>query len=152
VLKDYPLKVTIVNNSKIKAEFHAFTRQKISIFKPKVKHAFLDPGERMDIDVICNADDASRFNDILHFVVKDGKDKDVILKSKGVGSTIYCEENLEALDFGIIYTYKTVVKEIFIQNRGRKSQKIIWQRNKPVEKKKPAGKDKEKDKDVQKEV
>jgi hydrocephalus-inducing protein len=47
VLKDYFLKVTVVNNSKIKAEFHAFTRQKVSIFKPKVKHAFLEPGEKL---------------------------------------------------------------------------------------------------------
>jgi hydrocephalus-inducing protein len=37
------------------------------------------------------ADDASKFSDILHFVVKDGKDKDIALKAKGVGSTIYCE-------------------------------------------------------------
>jgi hypothetical protein len=41
------MKVTIVNNSKIKAEFHAFTRQKISIFKPKIKHAFLESGEKL---------------------------------------------------------------------------------------------------------
>lgn len=54
----------------------------------------MDPGEKMEFDVVCNADDASKFNDILHFVVKDGKDKDIVLKAKGVGSTIYCEENL----------------------------------------------------------
>lgn len=72
----------------------------------------------------------------MHFVVKDGKDKDIILKAKGVGSTIYCDDNLEMLDFGNIYTFKTAVKEIFIQNRGRKSQKITWQRKKDVGKKK----------------
>lgn len=90
----------------------------------------------MEIDVVCNADDASKFNDILHFVVKDGKDKDVILKSKGIGSTIYCDDSLENINFGNIYTYKTAVKEIFIQNRGRKSQKLTWQRKKVNEKKK----------------
>ena len=142
VLRDYYQKVTIVNNSKIKAEFHAFTRQKVSIFKPKIKHAFLEPGERLEFDVVCNADDSSKFNDILHFVVKDGKDRDIILKARGMGSTIYCDENLDALNFGTIYTYKTAVKEIFIQNRGRKSQKITWQRKKVVEKKK--SKDEEK--------
>lgn len=86
--------------------------------------------------MVCNADDASKFSDILHFVVKDGKDKDIALKARGVGSTIYCEENLESLNFGTIYTYKTAVKEIFIQNRGRKSQKLTWQRKKATEKKK----------------
>lgn len=68
--------------------------------------------------------------------MKDGKDKDIVLKAKGVGSTIYCEENLETLNFGNIYTFKTAVKEIFIQNRGRKSQKLTWQRKKALEKKK----------------
>jgi hydrocephalus-inducing protein len=40
--------------------------------------------------VVCNADDSSKFNDILHFVVKDGKDRDIVLKAKGIGSTIFC--------------------------------------------------------------
>ena len=40
------------------------------------------------------------------------------------------------LDFGTIYTFKSAVKEIFIQNRGRKSQKLTWQRKKANEKKK----------------
>ena len=69
-------------------------------------------------------------------MVKDGKDKDIVLKAKGVGSTIFCDDNLEQLDFGNIYTFKTAVKEIFIQNRGRKSQKITWQRKKVIDKKK----------------
>lgn len=86
--------------------------------------------------MVCNADDASKFNDILHFVVKDGKDRDIILKARGIGSTIYSDDNLDALNFGTIYTYKTAVKEIFIQNRGRKSQKITWQRKKEINKKK----------------
>lgn len=68
--------------------------------------------------------------------MKDGKDRDVVLKARGVGSTIYCDDNLELLNFGTIYTYKTAVKEIFIQNRGRKAQKITWQRKKLVDKKK----------------
>ena len=81
----------------------------------------------MEIEVICNADDSCRFNDVLHFVIKDGNDKDVIIKARGVGSTIYCVEDLEHLDFGTIYTFKTEVREIFIQNRGRKTQKLVWQ-------------------------
>ena len=40
------------------------------------------------------------------------------------------------LNFGTIYTFKTAVKEIFIQNRGRKSQKLTWQRKKASDKKK----------------
>mgnify|MGYP000931519496 FL=1 len=99
VLKDYSQKVTIVNASKIPAEFHAFTKQKVSIFKPMIKHAILKPEEKLEVEVICNADDASKFNDILHFVVRDGNDRDVVLRARGTGSTIYCVENLEYLNF-----------------------------------------------------
>jgi hypothetical protein len=31
----------------------------------------------MDIEVLCNAEDASKFVDTLHFVIKEGMDVDV---------------------------------------------------------------------------
>ena len=34
VLKDFSQKVVITNKSKIEADFHAFTKNKISVFKP----------------------------------------------------------------------------------------------------------------------
>jgi hydrocephalus-inducing protein len=34
VLKDYSKKLTLTNESKIIADFHAFTKNKVSIFKP----------------------------------------------------------------------------------------------------------------------
>ena len=54
----------------------------------------------MDIEVLCCADDATKFNDILHFVIKEGVDKDVVLKGKGVGSTLFCMEDLTYVPFG----------------------------------------------------
>jgi hydrocephalus-inducing protein len=49
VLQDYVRKVTITNDSKIPSDFHAFTKQKISIFRPIQKHAILKPDESIDI-------------------------------------------------------------------------------------------------------
>jgi hypothetical protein len=37
----------------------------------------------MDIEVLCTAEDASKFTDTLHFVIKEGMDVDVLLKAKG---------------------------------------------------------------------
>lgn len=34
VLEDYSESVTLKNNSRIEADFHAFTKNKVSIFKP----------------------------------------------------------------------------------------------------------------------
>ncbi len=77
---------------------------------------------------MCNADDASKFTDTLHFVIKDGEGVDVVLKAKGEGPTIYCVDDLNQINMGVQYTHRQVVKEIFIQNKGRKAQKITWQR------------------------
>ena len=41
VLKDYSQKVTIKNRSRIEADFHAFTKNKVSVFKPIQKHGEL---------------------------------------------------------------------------------------------------------------
>ena len=54
----------------------------------------------MDVEVICSSDDANKFMDTLHFVIKEGLDLDISLKAKGVGSTIFCKEDLTGVNFG----------------------------------------------------
>lgn len=61
VLKDIKKHLTIVNKSKIKADFHSFTKNKVSIFKPLTKHGILQPGEEMNIEILCCCDDATKF-------------------------------------------------------------------------------------------
>ena len=76
--------------------------------------------------ILCNADDATKFQDILHFVIEDGADIDIVLKAKGTGKTIFCDQDLSIVDFKTLYTYKKHIIEIFVQNKGRKSQKLNW--------------------------
>ena len=71
------------------------------------------------------------------------------LRIRGTGSTLYCQQLKEAkevkeeqnlfkvIDFGTEYTYKNVIKQFFLENRGRKPMKIIWARQNKKEKKKP---------------
>jgi hypothetical protein len=33
----------------------------------------------MEIEIVCNADDSTKFTDTLHFVIKEGMDVDVAL-------------------------------------------------------------------------
>lgn len=120
VLKDYSEKILITNKSKIEADFHAFTKNKVSIFKPIQKHGVLQPSESMEIEVLCCADEATKVTDILHFVIKEGVDVDVVLKARGIGSTLFCKEDLTLIPFGIQYTYRKITKEIFVENKGRK--------------------------------
>ena len=69
---------------------------------------------------MCCADDAIKFSDILHFVIKEGVDVDVVLKARGVGTTLFCKEDLTFITFGTQYTHRKITKEIFVENKGRK--------------------------------
>ena len=66
-------------------------------------------------------------------------DLEVSLRAKGVGSTLFCKEDLKNIDFGTEYTHKNVPRQFFLENRGRKQMKIIWVRQKKLEKKPKPG-------------
>lgn len=139
-----PLKIT--NVSKIPAEYTAFTKNKVSIWKVIQRHGILQPDESKTLDVVCNADECQKFTDTLHVIVNNGVDLEVGLKAVGVGTTLACKENLKEVSFGTVYTHCNETREFFLENRGRKPQKIQWTRvSKPPErnKNKPKGKDKE---------
>lgn len=128
VLKDYTEKIVIKNESKIPAEYTAFTKNKESIWKVIQRHGTLNPDDEKEIEVVCNADEVQKFSDVLHIIVNNGVDLEVALKAKGTGSTLYCKDNLNLVDFGTEYTHSNITKEFFLENRGRKPMKIQWVR------------------------
>ena len=58
VLTEESKKLTIINRSKIDADFHAFTKNKVSIFKPIQKRGILKPNDEMEVEVVCSPDDS----------------------------------------------------------------------------------------------
>ena len=128
VLKDYTQTVIVKNTAKIPAEYTAFTKNKVSVWKVVQRHGILKPDESKELEVICNADEVMKFTDTLHIIINNGVDLEVNLKAKGYGSTLYCKENLNSVDFGTNYTHANITKEYFLENRGRKAQKIVWTR------------------------
>ena len=129
-----PLKIT--NVSKIPAEYTAFTKNKVSIWKVIQRHGILQPDESKVLDVVCNADECQKFTDTLHIIINNGVDLEVGLKAKGIGTTLACKENLREVSFGTKYTHSNETIEFFLENRGRKPQKIQWSRvNKPNDRK-----------------
>ena len=128
VLHDEVRKLTIYNDSEIKAEYTTFTRSKNSIWRIEPRHGELQPEEHKTIDVTCTADECQKFSDSLHFVICDGMDFEIQLRARGIGSTLFCKTNYSLVDFGTNYTNTNKVIEFFFENRGRKSQKITWTR------------------------
>lgn len=143
VLEEASAFVHIKNNSSIAAGFYAFTKKKDSVFKPIQRHYNLDVNQAMEIEIVCNADDEGIFTDVLHIVIKEGIDKEVKLRAKATGKTIFCNNDLDkGIDFGTQYTFKHQTKEIFIENKGRRDQKLEWVRKKPDKKKEDEDKNK----------
>jgi hydrocephalus-inducing protein len=136
VLKDVTQKLKIKNKSKIPAEYTAFTKLKESIWKVIQRHGVLQPDDEREIEVVCNADEVQKFQDTLHIIINNGVDLEVGLKAKGTGSTLFCRNNLETIDFGVEYTHQNITKEFFLENRGRKPMKIQWVRTTKLDKKK----------------
>jgi hydrocephalus-inducing protein len=124
VLKDYIEKIVVKNESKIPAEYTAFTKNKESVWKVIQRHGVLNPDEEKEIEVVCNADEVQKFTDTLHIIINNGDDLEVKLNAKGIGSTLYCKDNLNVVDFGTEYTFSNITKEFFLENRGRKQMKI----------------------------
>jgi hydrocephalus-inducing protein len=130
-----PLKIT--NVSKIPAEYTAFTKNKVSVYKVIQRHGILQPDESKVLDVVCNADECQKFPDTLHIIINNGMDLEVGLKAKGIGTTLACKENLKEVNFGTKYTHSNETLEFFLENRGRKPQKISWSRvTKPADRNK----------------
>ena len=120
-------KVTITNRSVIEADFYAFTKSPNSIFKPVQKHYILKPEQAFDVEVLCVPDDTQKFADTLYFVIKEGVDKEVQLKARGVGTTIFCKD-IKNVSFGVLHTHRPQIQEVFLENKGRKTQTLRWQR------------------------
>ncbi len=149
VLKPDSRKFFIRNTSSIEADFHAFTKNKQSIFKPIQKHHVLKPKESLEIEVFCTADNDAYFTDILHFVIKDGVNKDVVLKAKGDGTTLFWKEDLSHINFGPQFTYRLIPREIFVENKGSKLQNLSWKNIRTTEKKKTKENEKKNGKPVE---
>jgi hydrocephalus-inducing protein len=105
VLRDVSRPLKIINISKIPAEYTAFTKNKVSIWKVIQRHGVLNPDESKTLDIVCNADECQRFTDTLHIIVNNGVDLEVGLKARGTGSTLYCKENLKEVNFDTKYTH-----------------------------------------------
>ncbi len=68
-------------------------------------------------------------------MIKEGLDVDVVLKAKGQGSTLFCKEKLDYISFDTQFTYRTITREIMVENKGRKQQKLTWVAKKTDKKK-----------------
>ena len=138
VLVETSKTITLLNDSPIEAEYTAFMRDNPSIFNVNKKKGKIPKKGTVDLEIFCRPDEAQWFEEKLYFKIEDRNDDlDLTLRCIGDGSTVKPEEGFRNIDFNTIFTKSETVKTIFVENRGRKSQKIVWQRKLENNKKKP---------------
>ena len=142
VLKDYQLKAVLLNKSDIEAKYVAFTRNKTSVFSIPEREGCLQPAERKEITIVCHADECIGFADTINFSIREGRDAEVVVKARGTGSTAFCKDNIDTVEFGTAFTSRMISQPFIIENRGRKPQKITWCRNEVKKDKKESKTDK----------
>lgn len=92
-------------------------------------------------DARLRPNEVQRFEDVLYFVVEEGKNLAVDMKwefgifvardvdffrCRGTETTIVGDEDLSVIDFGTQYTIQSITKELVLKNLGRKTRTVTW--------------------------
>merc|ERR1712224_10251 len=86
----------------------------------------LAPQQTAVLKVTCVLDDATLHKDTLTVSVLEGESVFVSLTARGRGTTMYCEESLELLDFSHQFTALKCSRRFLLENKGRRSQTLTW--------------------------
>ena len=124
VLKTHEIKLTLINQLIIPAEFTLFYSNRKYIFFVEEKEGRVKKKGTHMLKVFCSPDIAMKFNDMLMMHVKHGNYLEIPIRCYGIVNTITPDINLSDIKFGDHYTSAEVETEFFIANKGRKAVKI----------------------------
>ncbi|KAL9642363.1 hypothetical protein ABK040_007361 [Willaertia magna] len=126
VLTPHDRTIVLTNSSPIPAKFVA-QFQKKSIFQAKETQGIIPPNSEIQFEVQATLDDTIRFVDEVIFDVQYGDKLPVKLIASGKGNTVIpTGESIELIDFGDQFTSTIFQRQISLENKGRKSQKVVW--------------------------
>lgn len=117
-------KVVVTNSSVIPAAFKTFIKTAKSVFRVDVRDGVLGPHESLDLHLTATLDDTITHRDSLHLIVSEGDNVVVPLHAKGVGTTIFCAEDLHLVDMGPQLTSRIADRRLTLENRGRRKQRL----------------------------
>eukprot|EP00937_MAST-01D_sp_MAST-1D-sp2_P000047 g47.t1 len=125
-LKDHVKMLGMHNDSLIPAQFRAFIKGTRSKFRISPRDGVMQPGEKMDMKVTGHFDDIVAFKDAIQLTVVEGANLLIPLTAKGVGTTMFCEDDLSNIDFGYQLTNKVCEWKTVLENKGRRVQTLTW--------------------------
>jgi hydrocephalus-inducing protein len=125
-LKNDVRSVRVTNDSLIPAALNFFMKVARSRFDIIVREAVLEPQQSLDLEITANVDDTIVHKDELHVIVADSDNLMVPLSAKGTGTTMYCSQDIQVLDFGPQLTNTGFERRITLENKGRRPQQLRW--------------------------
>jgi hypothetical protein len=99
-LKDSKRILKVTNDSLIPAALNFFLKVARSRYELSLREAVLDAQESLYLEITANVDDTIVHKDELHIIVQDSDNLMVPLSSKGTGTTMYCSQDIQIIDFG----------------------------------------------------
>lgn len=125
-LKDSVQVLTVMNDSLITASMKLFLKMTRSKYDLSVRELVLDPQQSYDLQVTANLDDTVVSKDEIHIMVEESDNIIISLSSKGIGTTMHCQQELTVMDLGVQLTNAVFEKRIVLENKGRRPQQLRW--------------------------
>jgi len=125
-LKHEVRSLRITNDSPIPASMNFFLKMGRSRYDISIREAVLDPNQFIDLEINANVDDTTIHKDELHIIVTDSDNIMVPLSARGTGTTMYCSQDIQIIDFGPQLTNNSFERRFTLENKGRRPQQLRW--------------------------
>ena len=125
-LVDSPRTIMLTNTSLISASCKIFLKMARSKYTLSSEEVLLEPNSEHELTVTANVDDTIVHDDELHVMVHEGDNLLVPLYARGIGTSMFCEQNIKCIDFDTQLTNVVFERKITLENKGRRQQQLKW--------------------------
>ena len=125
-LKDDKRTLVVTNDSLIPASLNFFLKNSKSCFSLATRETVLEAQESISLEINANLDDTIVHRDELHIIVSDSDNLMVPLNALGTGTTMYCKESIQEINFGPQLTNIAFERKFTLENKGKRPQQLRW--------------------------
>ena len=125
-LVDTSRELVLKNDSLIPAPFRCYFKNPKSVYRIDIHSGMLAPQESITLTITAHLDDTIMHKEQLNVLVHEGASISFPLTARGIGTTLFCQENVFDIKFGHKFTSQQAERRYLIQNRGRRTQSLQW--------------------------
>ncbi|KAK2576816.1 hypothetical protein KPH14_005450 [Odynerus spinipes] len=127
VLVEKTMKLQVVNDAPIPAQFQVSLNRKNSPWSVNPTSGELEPNESMDLNVEVYLRDSGKYEDNILMAVHNSRTISVNLKANGVGCSVVFTPNVfPTFDMGLLFSHQKASIPITAKNHGSRPYQLIW--------------------------